>query len=274
MKKIFIPVITLLAVSFAAPSYSRWGDKYYNMNHQEGSLFDSDSDSYWLNRLRGYRKYPINYYSESMINKDADEQTQTVDVHEYQRGVAVTARLGQRMYDSTTYTITKKSGGERYQATTDGLLYGGLNEIKIKKGDLFTPFGEVKINGNYFMLLELPNSPYIAMVDTKGRFLDALGMVEAGYLYVSKDITIVRPNDFHVEEYRDVQEITGDTQFNFEIKYGGIENNNMVFLVSSANNSGNEQRMYAPMEQRMLQINDVNFEVIHASPDYIEYKIM
>ena len=127
MKKIFIPVLTLLIVCFATQSYSRWGGNFSH-NNREGtnSLLSSDSDGYWLNSFRSYKKYPINFYSQRLLNKNSSEQTQQIEAHEYQYGVAVTARLGQRMYDSTTYTVTTKTGGEQYSATANGILYNNL----------------------------------------------------------------------------------------------------------------------------------------------------
>ena len=275
MKKIFIPVLTLLIVCFATQSYSRWGGNFSH-NNREGtnSLLSSDSDGYWLNSFRSYKKYPINFYSQRLLNKNSSEQTQQIEAHEYQYGVAVTARLGQRMYDSTTYTVTTKTGGEQYSATANGILYNSQNEIKIRKGQIFTPIGEIKVNGQYYVLFEVPDSDYIIAADYKGRFLDAMGLIEDGSLYVAKDFTIVRPKDLSVEPYQDKEEASGDAELNFEIRYGGIENNNMVFIIGDDRGEEYEQKQYASVGPQMLQIGGVNFEIIHASPDYVEYKIL
>ena len=275
MKKIFVPVLTLLIACFAAQGYAAWGERYSH-NNREGndSLFSSDSDGYWLNSFRTYKKYPINFYSQRLLNKNSSEQTQQIEAHEYQYGVPVTARLGQRMYDSTTYTVTTRTGGEQYSATSDGVLYNGQNEIKIHKGQIFTPIGEIKVNGQYYVLFEVPDSDYIIAADYKGRFLDAIGLIESGSLYVAKDFTIVRPKDLSVEAYQNKEQDTGDAELNFEIRYGGIENNNIVFIIGDDRGEEYEQIQYAPVEPQMLQISGVNFEIIHASPDYVEYKIL
>lgn len=274
MKKIFIPVLTLLIVCFATQSYGRWGENF-SRNNRTGanSLFSSDSDGYWLNKLRGYKKYPINFYSQRLLNKNSGEETTQYEAREYQRGVAVTARLGQRMYDSSTYTITTKTGGEQYRATSDGSLYNAQYEVKIKEGQIFTPIGEIKVNGQYYLLFEVPESAYIIAVDYKGYFLDALGIIDDGNLYVAKDITVVRPHDLQVEPYQKVQSDTSDTEFNFEIRYGGIQGDDMVFIVAEGDDEEGK-RKYAPLTEKIVQVNGINFEVIHASPDYIEYVIM
>lgn len=275
MKKIFIPVLTLLAITVAAPSYGRWGANFARSNNVDNdSLFSSDSDGYWLNKFRGYKKYPINFYSQRLLNRNSGEKTQEVQAHEYQRNVAVTARVGQRMYDSTTYKVTTKTGAEQYRAVNSGLLYTAQNEISIHEGQLFSPIGEIKVNGQYYVLFEVPDSSYILAADYKGNFLDAMGLIEGGNLYVAKDITVVRPDDLRVELYNDVEENTDDAKLNFEIKYGGIQNGEMSFVVSTGDDSEYDQRQFVPLTEKFVQINGVNFEIIYASPEYIEYKIL
>lgn len=275
MKKIFIPVITLLAISIAAPSYSRWGANFNQSNHLDNdSLFSSDSDGYWLNKFRGYKKFPINFYSQRLLNKDSGEKTKEIEAHEYQRNVAVTARVGQRMYDSTTYKVTTKTGGEQYRAVKSGALYTAQTEVKIKEGQLFTPLGEIKVNGQYYVLFEVPDSDYIIAADYKGKFLDGMGLIEGGNLYITKDITIINPHDLGVEPYQKVEEDTSDAELNFEVKYGGIQGEEMSFIVSNGQESEYDQRQFVPLNEKIVQINNISFEIIHASPDYIEYKIL
>ncbi|MBQ8481706.1 MAG: hypothetical protein IJ532_04165 [Alphaproteobacteria bacterium] len=274
MKKIFIPVLTLLILGFADLGYARWGETFSRHGSENDSLFSSDSDGYWLNKLRNYKKYPVNFYSQRLINKGSGEDTQEIEVHEYKRGVPVTARLGQRMYDSTTYTVTTKTGGEQYKAVKDGVIYNTLNDIKIKEGQIFTPLGEVKINGQFYVLFEIPEKSYVIAADYKGYFLDALGLVENGFLYVSKDITVIRPHDLRVEPYKDVKETSSDAELNFAVKYDGIEGDNMAFIISSSDNPDEDQRKFAPLKEKIIQIRGVNFEIIYAAPEYIEYVIL
>lgn len=275
MKKIFIPVLTLLIIGFAYQSHARWGETFSRHNYPGNtSLFSADSDGYWLNKFRGYKKYPVNFYSQRLINKGSGEDTQEIEAHEYKRGVAVTARVGQRMYDSTTYTVVTKTGGEQYKAVKDGVIANTLKEIKIKKDQIFTPLGEVKINGQYYILFEIPETAYVIAADYKGYILDAIGLIENGFLYITKDITVVRPDDFQIEPYKDVKETTSDAELNFAVKYDGIEGDQMAFIISSSDDPEEDQRKFAPLKERIIQIRGVNFEVIYASPDYIEYVIL
>ena len=275
MKKIFIPLTILLMVGLSTPSYSRWGATFSHGNpHGNNSWFSADSDGYWLNKLRSYKKYPINFYSQRLLNKGSGEKKQQIEAREYERGVAVTARLGQRMYDSSTYTLTTRTGGEHYKALMDGTISNAQNEVNIKQGQIFTPLGEIKVNGQYYILLPFPDSSYVAAVDYKGYFLDALGLIEDGFLYIPKDIAVVIPHDLKVELYKKVEEDTSDTELNFEIKYGGIQGDEMSFLVSDGKNAEYDQRQFVPLGENFIQVNNVNFEIIYASPDYIEYKIL
>jgi len=275
MKKIFIPLTILLMVGLTAPSYGRWGGTFSHGNHQgNNSWFSADSDGYWLNRFRSYKKYPITFYSLRLLNKGSGENTQKVEAHEYERGVAVTARLGQRMYDSSTYTLTTRTGGEQYKALKKGIISNAQNEVTIQEGQIFTPLGEIKVNGQYYILIPFPDSSYVAAIDYKGYFLDALGLIEDGFLYIPRDIAVVEPRDLQVELYKKVEEDASDTELNFEIKYDGIHGNEMSFLVSDGKNAEYNQRHYVPLGENFIQVHNVNFEIIYASPDYIEYRIL
>ena len=275
MKKIFIPLTMLLMIGLSSPSYGAWGETFSRGNpYGDNYWFSADSDGYWLNKLRSYKKYPITFYSQRLINKGSGEKKEEIEAHEYEHNVAVTARLGQRMYDSSTYMLTTKTGGEQYKALQDGAIYNVLNEVKIKKGQIFTPLGEIKVNGQYYMLISFPDSAYIAAVDYKGYFLDTLGLIENGFFYVPKDVAVVKPRDLQVELYKKVEEDAGDTELNFEIIYGGIQGGEMSFIVSDGKNSEYDQRQFVPLGENFIQINNVNFEIIYASPDYIEYKIL
>ncbi|MBP5215090.1 MAG: hypothetical protein J6039_00835 [Alphaproteobacteria bacterium] len=273
MKKIFVPTLALIAVMVSAPSYARWGDTYQNFGSSKPSIFSADSDAYWLNKFRGYKKYPVHFYTEKMLRGDEKpEVVKTVSTHEYKHNVIVSAKVGQRMFDSSSYQISQQKGKETYRATTDGLLYTGLDEIKISENQLLKPLGEVKINGNYYVVLELPETSYVIMADTKGYVLDALGQIEHGNLLVPKDVIIVRPHGFQVEEYRETKEITGDTRTNFEIQYMGLENYEfMVFQIIEGGHARNE---FIPISEKNIVLQNTKFEVIYAGPDYIEYKIL
>lgn len=273
MKKIFISALALVAIMITSPSYGRWGDNYKNFTTSKPSLFSSDSDGYWLNKFRGYKKYPIHFYTEKMLRGDEKpEVIKTVSAHEYKHNVIVSAKVGQRMYDASSYEISQEKGKEEYRIKTDGLLYTGLDEIKLEEGQLLSPIGEVKINGRYYVVLGLIRTTYVIMADNKGFVLDAIGQIEHGNLLVPKDIVIVRPDDLQVEEYRKTTDITGETKTAFEIKYMGLENGDiMVFQIEENGQARNE---FVPLSEKNIVLHDTKFEVIYAGPEYIEYKIL
>lgn len=274
MKKIFIPVLTLLIACISAPSYSGWGDNFSHNNRSgNNSWFSSDSDGYWLNKLRSYKKYPVSFYSQRLLNKKKGTETKTVETREYQRDVAVVARVGQRMYDSTTYTVTTKTGGEQYIALSNGTLHNTHGDVQIKKNQVFTPIGEVKVNGQYYVLFDVPENEFIIAADYKGYFLDAIGLIEDGNLYVAKDITVVNPKKLRVKPYQSKKTDTTDAELNFEVRYGGIQDNSMAFIILDNDNDQEGQTKLVPLTESLIQIHGVTFEIIHASPDYIEYII-
>ena len=101
MKKIFIPAITLLLTGWAVSSQAQYTETYVNPAYQgrcglQGcpeedpplfeDIFDKPgNESYWKNRFRTYRVYPIVMYPEPAPCDDVGMASeQTVNAHEYQ----------------------------------------------------------------------------------------------------------------------------------------------------------------------------------------------
>ncbi|MBP1531882.1 MAG: hypothetical protein ILA52_00075, partial [Alphaproteobacteria bacterium] len=179
MKKFFIPFFVTLAVSAALPCYSH-------------PLFEPDSDYYWLHNMRNYKEYRlVPYYDEVSGYGQPTNQMQTITVREYPKNTAVSANVGQRMMDLTTYTVTTKvESVEKYQFQENASIYCATNDIKIHKGDVVAPIGEIKMNGKYYIILPIKDSRYVAIVDSNGKLYNALGYINKDSVLISKEITL------------------------------------------------------------------------------------
>ncbi|MBQ7633401.1 MAG: hypothetical protein IJS88_04730 [Alphaproteobacteria bacterium] len=292
MKKIFIPALTLLLTGLAssasaqcydgnctAPVFTNPCSTAMGCPEEEKALFEDffdnqGSDSYWKNRFRQYRIYPIVEYPEAAPCDEAGmDSEQTVNAHEYQRGVVVSANKGQRMYDSTTYTLrTHTSTFEAYRVNTKGYIRGKGHEFKLYTDELLRPVGEVSINNAPYMLISLGNTPYMVMIDNKGRFYNQIGIANNGNLYVGNDTVVINPPSLRLIPAQSIQQSKSDTRLNFDIRYDGIENNMLVFLVYNADTGTTTKRTASPT-QRYITVNGINFEIIYYTPEYIEYRI-
>ena len=292
MKKIFVSVLTLFVFIKTAQAYSDCigldcppdigplarvqnavSESWYNFKSKD--IWKPDNEKYWVNKFRNYQKYPVTFYSEDdLLAAVGEDNVQTVSVHDYQRYTPVSALKGQVMYDSTTYDIIYRRGsGERYAVDRPTKVYLHADSLKIGPNDPLKPIGEVRVNGEYFMLLELPRTSYVLMVDDHGNISPMFGQVNnKGYFLVGRDIVHIKPENTLIKSYSDSVEKTTKPVFHFSVTYGGIENKEIILSIKDG--TGEEQIRTVPMWKKMLTINGVKFQIIYACPEYIEYQLV
>ncbi|MBR1825193.1 MAG: hypothetical protein IJ770_01230 [Alphaproteobacteria bacterium] len=292
MKKILISMLTLTVLFKTAPAQSECigldcppdigpvtrmqnaiSDTWYDFKSKD--IWKPDNEKYWLNKFRNYQKYPVTFYSEDDLMAAAGEDNvRTVEVHEYQRYTPVSAFKGQIMYDSATYDIVYRRGsGERYAVDRDTMVYLHADGVKIGPNTPLKPIGEVRINGEYFMLLELPRSSYVLAVDNHGNIAPMFGQVNnRGYYLVGRDRIHIKPANAVIKSYSDSVEKTTKPVFNFSITYGGIENKEIALVIKDG--TGEEQTRMIPMWKKMITVNGVKIQIIYANPEYIEYQLV
>jgi len=262
MKKIFITVPLLIV---AGCSFLQ-------------SVTERDNKNYWLNNIRSYKTYPISYYGANAVQENEKLiESKTLNTRTYKHNVVVSANLGQRMVDAQTYTL-KNYATEKLVANMDGRIYNINNEITIRKGDVYTPLGEVKIGGQYYMLISPNNNNDILLVDEQGRFLNQICHIYRGELLYPRESSQISSVDLGIEQTKDSREDVSEPHLQFEIKYDGLENGNMAFIYtdySNANSSeGYFQRFVFPQTQDLVNLNGVKFKVMDVYPERIEYMLL
>ena len=285
MKKIFIPALTLIIIGISVQNTNAdcWGASCLGRRSIIGEYYDNftekyfnhpDQDSYWKNRFRSYNEYPAYIYADNEPDDTyVTSDVKTISVHNYQRNVPVSANKGQRMYDLTTYNVTTlTTGGERYRVNTTGQISGRQFSHTFQEEEIYKPLGDVKINGESYMMMKLPNTTYVALIDRHGNFYDKLGIVNKNKVYVSKEAIAIYPHDLKFVPSTRTTSNKSNVRLQYEIKYGGIENNDIVLLVND-NRSGTVSKRIIPATQKITRINDVTIGIFHATPEYIEYKI-
>lgn len=263
MKKIFISAVSAVLIG----SIGICGVT----SSANASFWQKDSDGYWLNRLRGYKSYPIHFYSADELNNDVSALA--VDAHEYERDVAVSAKVGQAMFDREAY-VSNNQRSESYHFSEKATIRSPIYDYKFKKTDIMKPIGEIKMNGEYYMLLPMPNSSYIILADTDGNLQHMLGYLDDGNLLISHENVYFYPQDLRIIPYiADNDEENQRLATKYSIIYNGIGDGEMLFSYTSETDTDSEDFAF-PLMQRFIEINDIPFEIINAQPDYIEYKIL
>ena len=239
------------------------------------SLVERNHENYWLNNLRTFKTYPINWYGGNHMNySESNAQIQTRLTHEYPRNVPISADVGQRMVDLETYNIQISNIGEHYEMATNGEITNGHTTIYLSKGQVMTPTGDVNINGQYFLIFEPERDGLLIMADGNGQFMHNIGLYHRGELLVSEEITSVMPKDLRVVKTTDVKQSTSAPQIKYEIKYNGLVEENMEFTYTDYT-MGREDKIYAfPKTQHIINVNGVHIKVLNATENNIEYILL
>ncbi len=239
------------------------------------TVFESDHDNYWLNNIRSFKTLKINYYDPSG-EKQHLTSSKILNTRIYKRNVLVSANLGQRMIDAQTYTVNQYANN-KVKATNSGTIYAMNEKIFINKGDVFKPFGEVKMNGSYYQLIDPKHDGQILLIDENGHILNMVCMLHKGELLLPREKALIQPETIIVAPDDSIEEAS-TPKLQFEIKYDGFENDMRAFIYTDYSNAnsteGYFQRYVFPKEQDLIDINGIKFKIMDAYPERIEYIIL
>ena len=278
-------VVSALAITFALLNSEAWcswvnqtaatiGEAKDSAVAKVKTLTTRDHENYWLNNVRTFRSYPINFYDSYASQYEDNTQAKEVAVREYKHNVAVSANLGQRMLDSETFTVTTHFGTANYQVESDTIFYSVAGELKLKAGEKLSPIGETKIDGLYYLLFDPREDGRIVMIDESGRFLHIVSRIYRKELVLSREITNVYPKYARVNEASGLNEVKGQPKFNFELRYDGLDGDKMSFLYISDETDGKAQRFTYPTNQKVIDIYGNKLQIIKPYKDKVEYMIL
>ena len=271
MKKIFLIPLSIALAACVAKS----GTVKQSLDEMKASahtLLEPDHNNYWKNNIHAYRTYPINFYT--MYNRpyDTQDKQRTVNMREYARNTAVSAKVGQRMIDSETFTVTQNDTTYKYSATSDGKIYKANSDLKISGSDILEPIGEVKIDGSYFLIFEPERDGRVFLIDAAGQIMPTMGHIDGKNLILSREIVVVTPKDMRLEPAAP-KVVNGTPQKHFEIKYDGIKAGAMTFIYTNYENNTMQRFSYS-QDRKIIDINGVKLNVLDADENQIVYMII
>lgn len=272
MKKIFLLAISLPFIMCGgfAETIDGFGDRVIDTAN---SLTSPDHENYWLNNIRTFKTYPISYYQKRSNPTPLNVENNVQHTKEYPHNVAISANVEQVMLSDEIYTVSTADLGEHYEISADGKIYNSTDEIVLEKGQVITPLGEVKINGQYYLLFEPERDGRMLLADEHGQILHNIGRYYRGEFLLSKDKASVLPKDLSIVKNSNTEQSVSDFAMQFEIKYAGLQDGLMRFTYVDYSNGRSETQLTFSKEQQFLDINGKHIQVINATEDNIQYII-
>lgn len=271
MKKIF-----LIPLSFALAACSFNSDEvkqsFDEMKASAHTLVEPGHNNYWKNNFTSYRMYPVNFYTTYNQPHNTQNTQQTVNMREYARNTAVSAKVGQRMIDSETFTVTQNDNSDKYTASADGKLYKANAELLIRGNDILEPIGEVQIDGSYFLIFDPQRDGRVFLIDATGQIIPTMGHIDGKNLILSREIVVLTPKDLRMNQ-ANPSVVNGTPQKHFEIKYDGIKAGAMTFIYTNYENN-TMQRFSFPKGRKIVDINGVKLNILDSDENQIVYMII
>jgi len=253
MKKLAL----LLSIGMlAACSYSNNSINFLPFRNKVFTIWQTDS---------------IFYYDKDLNDEFLSESTMTTE-EKIEKGQVLVTYSGDVMASSKTYR-TDYYSTETVRPTKNGKMDSAYSPITIRKNAKYNAFGEVKHDGETYMLVRQGKSNDIILVNGEGEIYEHIGRMLDGRLVVLSAKFYVEPEDLRMIPIVDTRVEENDETTGFVLKYDGLENdgNEMVFTYEEEGGDAEEIRFSICDEH--IRIHDLEIDIFNASEDKLEYMI-
>lgn len=257
MKKIFIGLVILLQCSCA---YLK-GD--YTLGRR-----NTFNDFFYT--------YNIHYYEKSDFG-EMDTETYTVSNFDagvrrftVPGGIVVSSKIYQRITYSDEYVRPTISGG----------LVSYTVPVPFSDEKIYEVIGEVVIDKKVYRLLEPNRLGDVILIDDNGKIYHRVGRIYNNRLALLDTAFRVEPEDVTFVNESKNRKQEEDIISGFEIRYGGIEDYQLVFTYSSVSPNGGmpietNKIFKFPMYDSEVEIEGVTIKLLNVNEiSGIEYEIL
>ena len=213
----------------------------------------------------------IFYYDKDLNTEFLSESTTTTE-DKIERGQVLVTHTGDVMASSKTYR-TDYYTTETVKPTKNGAMDSAYSPVRIRKNAVYNAFGEVKHDGETYMLVRQGKSNDIILVNGDGEIYEHIGRMVDGRLAVLSTKFYVDPEDLRMVPVLNTRVEEGGESSGYTLSYDGLENdgNEMVFTYKEEGYDPEEIRFSICDEK--IEIHDLKIDVFNATEDKIEYMI-
>lgn len=259
MKKIFIG---LAALALASCSYYMKGDYILGKRNTFNDFFYT---------------YNIRYYDNGVVANTIGE---TEVVSDFSIGDELHAGPGGEVVSAKT-VVRQVRNDEFVRPTKKGALVSYTVPVEFSDEKLYRIIGEADIDGRIYRLVEPNRLKDIILLDDYGNIYPRVGRIFNDRLALLRTEFQLEPEGvtFQHETAQASDEDDDNLVSSYELRYAGIENNQMVFkykTVSAEGGSLTEENktLRFPMYDKTVAIGSLQIDVIRADGNGIDYRIL
>lgn len=217
--------------------------------------------------------YPISYFDDTPVlisSEYKEERSQP-------KGEVLTAYVGNTVVDKKIYR-KKVFTAEELRANKNGVMSSVSAPITFKMNEKKTVIGQVKLEDGAFMLIPTDIEGYVVLVSPKGEVFERIGQIRGNRIVLLSTKHLISPRSFRFEVVTSTRSEQTRPEKGFDIKYGGIKLDRMVFTYLDYSKLDGERGYFEditfPLDQENIEIEGVGFKVLKATKDKIDYIIL
>ena len=219
--------------------------------------------------------YKIRYYDKSA---EGDMETETYTISNYDQGVKRFTVPGGIVVSSKIYQKVVYSD-EYVRPTNKGALVSYTVPVPFSDEQVYEAFGEVKIDGKKYRLLEPNRIGDVVLIDDRGNVYPRVGRVYNNRLALLDTAFQLEPRDLKFVSESKNCKLEEDIISGFEIRYGGVKDYQLVFTYTNVSPNGGmpieTSKIYRfPMYDSVVEIEGVKINILSVNEiSGIEYEI-
>ena len=221
-----------------------------------------------------WKNQKIDYYIDSDEYSGYLVGVEEVTFDEIDRGIAKTTRTGALMVSSKT-DVYNTLETEVLKATKNAVLSSSYSPFYIHRDDVFTPFGEVQLGKERYMLVQQGDRGDILLIDGQGRIFNHIGRMKGDRLAILDTYFFIEPEDVRILPAMQTTIQTEQRINGFELYYTGISGDEMTFtyvwLDDNFDKDVEVEQYSFPLDECHIEIQGLNIDILDVDYGQISY---
>ena len=220
--------------------------------------------------------YPITFYNGMQPIK-----TELITERNFPANKVLSAQVGYSVVDTKVYRKINYAQ-EMLRAPAKGGLSSGTMPVIYERGQMLPLLGEIVIDKERYALIPAKEEGFVVLVDGRGRPYRRMGQIRGDRLVLLTTEFVPYPEGFLFEAATETKTVQTSPIKGYDIKYGGLQANNMIFVFyqydapsnDGRHDSGEFEVLSYPKTAKMISIKGVGLRILNVRKDAVEYMIL
>ena len=212
------------------------------------------------------------FYYDKSLNEEFLAESATITEDKIQRGQVLITHAGEEIASSKTYR-TDYYSKEMIKPTKNGTLDSAYSPVYIHKNGKYNAFGEVKFQGEKYLLVREGKGNDILLVNGDGEIYNHIGRMVGGRLAILDAEFYLDPKDLRMLPVVETRAENSENISGFVLSYDGLENDGTEMVFTYQEEGYDPENIRFSICDEQIEIHGLEIDVFNASEEKIEYLI-